>query len=510
MKSCTSLTAAALALAALTLPGSADVNLTRSGGALGDTITYQFQGDPGEFYIFVPATSTGPTPLAVLDPNDPRTADVGLELLSYIKFGPLNGAGQAGLTLALPASPGLTGLVIHSQLFTAPGALTLIDEISDLNSVTLGAHGDSFVSVGGLPVAAAGYGSAAIADGRVVLGGGGVSDGLGGTNATAAVRVFDGQTQAFTAAGALTYATINPATVALADGRVLFCGGADGNNNALNGASVYDPATGTSVAAPPMSTPRVQHTATLLADGRVFVTGGTSAINASDPIASLGNILSSSQIYNPVSNSWSGAASLPDPRIGHAASLLPSGRVLISGGLEVTFFFGLPIPSITNTARRYDPSSNSMLNTASMSGARALHGQIALADGRVLVVGGADGDVLSQNFFSLDTVRTYTEGTNSWTNQPSLPDVRTFPNLVQVGGDVHVLSGLGTIDVLTLSGTPVTAILRASVGSFAWTNVGSLTAARPLSASQPVGGGDRIVVLGPATASDTSADVYIP
>ena len=101
-------------------------------------------------------------------------ANVGIDLLNFVKFGPLNGAGQAQLNFALPGSPGLAGLTIHSQLFTAPGGATLIDEISTPNAVRLGFHGDSFLSVGNLAVPTAGYGSAALSDGRVVLGGGGV------------------------------------------------------------------------------------------------------------------------------------------------------------------------------------------------------------------------------------------------------------------------------------------------------------------------------------------------
>jgi hypothetical protein len=509
MKTFLSCTALFLGLGLSATVAHADAKLTRSAGVLGEAIQYQFQGDPGEIYIFLPSTQTGPTPLAVLDPNDPRMANVGIDLLNFVKFGPLNGAGQAQLNFALPGSPGLAGLTIHSQLFTAPGGATLIDEISTPNAVRLGFHGDSFLSVGNLAVPTAGYGSAALSDGRVVLGGGGVSDGFGGTVGTSAVSIFDGQTQGFAAAGNLTYAPINPAAVALSDGRVLFCGGIDGNNNVLNGASIYNPATGTSVAAASMGTPRVQHTATRLADGRVFVTGGANSLNAADPLASLTAIQKTSQIYNPANNTWSNAASLPNPRIGHNASLLPSGRVLITGGLEITTFI-FPIPNIVKTARRYDPNSNSMVSTASFSGDRALHGQITLSDGRALIAGGADGDVLTQNFFSIANVATYNESSNAWTNQPSLPDVRTFPNLVEVGGEVHVLSGLATIDVLSLSGTPVTSILRASVANFAWSSVGNLVAARPLSTSHPVDGGDRIVVLGASGASDTKADVYIP
>lgn len=499
----------ACSVLALSAPATAEADLTRTGGVLGDQIQYHLVGDPGQAYIFVPATSTGPTPLAVLDPGDPRVAGVGLELLNFVKFGPLDGMGEKTLTFALPASPGLAGLVVHAQMFTAPGVGTLVDELSSVNSVTLGASGDSYASIGGLPQSQAGFGAAALQDGRVALGGGAIPTVAGGTVATAAVRVFDGQTQAFEGAGVLPYQVINPAATRLADGRVLFSGGIDDTNLVLNRAAIWDPATQTSIEVGTMSTPRVQHTATLLADGRVFVTGGTSSVNATDPLASLSNILATSEIFDPTTGGWTPAASLPDPRIGHGATLLPSGRVLITGGLEVDFFF-FPLPAIVNTARRYDPNTNQMLSAASFSGPRALHGQLTLSDGRVIVVGGADGDVLTQNFFSVATVRTYDETTNSWTNQPSLPEVRTFPNVVEANGDVHVLSGLSTIDVLSLTGTPVTTIARASLANLTWATVGALTGGRPLSQAHPVDGGDRIIVLGPKDATDLSADVYIP
>lgn len=505
----------AVLVAASSQAALAGVGLTRSGGVLGGNLQYDLQGDPGELFAFLPATSTGPTPLSIIDPLDARSLDVGLDMLSMLTIGSLGAAGQTSIVFPLPADPALSGVPIFAQLMTIPGAPTLIDEISSVNSFVLGLHGESFLSIGGLPVATAGYGSALLPDGRVLLGGGGVDDGLGNTIPTNTLRVFDPQTQGFeTLAATLTYAAITPATVTLADGRILFCGGVGANDAVFKQASIYDPVTGTTSAAADMPGPRSQHTATLLADGRVFITGGVQAINSSDPIAGLNDVLKTSKIYNPATNGWGSAASLPLPRVGHSATLLNSGRVLISGGLEVGSLFGIPLPSIVNTCRRYNPSNNSMMSTASFSGNRALHSQLLLSDGRALAAGGADGDVLTQNFHSLDTARVYNESSNTWTNVSSLPEVRTFPSLVETGGKVFVVSGVGTIDLTTLSGTPVTNIAAGDLATFNWSSVGTMVYPRALSASLAIDSGDRIVTLGPGDnglgTDDLTAEVFIP
>lgn len=79
--------------------------------------------------------------------------------------------------------------------------------------------------------------------------------------------------------------------------------------------------------------PRYLHTATGLADGRILMVGGyhtpehVRAKTTSMPSASV-------QIYDPLTDTWSDAASLACPRARHAATLLPDGRVAVSGGVN--------------------------------------------------------------------------------------------------------------------------------------------------------------------------------
>ena len=60
------------------------------------------------------------------------------------------------------------------------------------------------------------------------------------------------------------------------DGRVLVTGGLGPNRDAVASAEMYSPSTGLWAPIEAMSEPRVGHTATLLPDGRVLVAGGHS------------------------------------------------------------------------------------------------------------------------------------------------------------------------------------------------------------------------------------------
>src|SRR5688500_13424859 len=102
------------------------------------------------------------------------------------------------------------------------------------------------------------------------------------------------------------------------------------------------PGDATSTPAMSMQQKRSIHTAVLLQNGKVLVQGG-----ASD----LFFYLSSGELYDWSTNTWSPGPSLITARFLHATTTLNDGRVLVVGGRENT-------PRILASTEIYDPISN--------------------------------------------------------------------------------------------------------------------------------------------------------
>ncbi|TAJ18302.1 MAG: hypothetical protein EPO68_08015 [Planctomycetota bacterium] len=502
-----------LVLALLAAPAFAfTAKLTRVGGVLGTSVTYDIQGDPGQVYFLVPSLNTGPVPLAIVDPLDTRFLDVGLDLATVWKSGFLNGAGQASVNYGLPNDAALHGVPLYAQFVTIPGAGLLIDEISNRASFMLGQNAKSTYTVGAQPDSLDGHGQSLLDDGRVLLSGGASSLG-----AQAGFRIFDPQTQGFAATtGAMQHARSAHASVKLADGRVMLIGGGDAAGTIVATCDIWDPATGLSTPAASMSTPRGQHTATLLPDGRVYVAGGLSLLNTADIVATLNSAKASTEIYNPATNTWSAGPNMPKPRVGHTATLMGNGQVLIVGGIELTNLIIILVPDFSSDCRRYNPATNTLSSAAAIPGARGLHAAARLSNGNVAVAGGVDGDPVLLTFTVLSSVRTYNAATNAWTSVADMANPRVYPVLHATGGKLVALAGLSTFDISTTSGTPVQAIETAPESGAAWSAAGSMILARPLVFSTVIENGLRIVTTGSGdngsggSIPDTTAEIYIP
>ena len=176
----------------------------------------------------------------------------------------------------------------------------------------------------------------------------------------------------------------------LADGRVLIAGGLPGSSPPAAGgitlasyrtvdtdaflttAEIYDPTTGTFSRTDSMSTPHRGHTATLLRDGRVLVVGNGGETSASGTAA---------DVYDPATGTFSRTGSMKFGRWLHTATMLPDGRVLILGGRT-------PKDSVRATAELYDPGSGRFTSAGSMAEGRQQHSATLLPDGRVFIAGG--------------------------------------------------------------------------------------------------------------------------
>lgn len=169
-------------------------------------------------------------------------------------------------------------------------------------------------------------------------------------------------------------------------GKVLIAGGALDTDTA----ELYDPGTTGSpldsaftILADPMNGERHDHTATRLLDGRVLITGGRDDVWDSPS----GTVLSSAEIYDPATGEFTPTGSMNEARVYHAATLLPDGKVLITGGFQAQ-----PQEMNLDTAEIYDPGSGTFSYIGSpqetMNLERSHHSAVHLGGGFVLIVGG--------------------------------------------------------------------------------------------------------------------------
>jgi len=114
----------------------------------------------------------------------------------------------------------------------------------------------------------------------------------------------------------------------------------------------------------------------------VLVTGGKSNTNRQFGV-SYENVLSTSERFDPSNGVFAQAGSMASPRIGHSATLLSDGTVLVTGGND-----GKNQLASTEIC---DPVSGTFTRTGDMSSPRAYHTATLLKDGAVLVTGGVDG-----------------------------------------------------------------------------------------------------------------------
>jgi hypothetical protein len=251
-----------------------------------------------------------------------------------------------------------------------------------------------------------------------------------------------------------------------------------------------------------LNTARCGHTATLLASGKVLVVGGSNGGNCSSTNLTT---LDSAELYDPVTGSWSVTGSLKQPRTNHTATLLPSGRVLVVGGVAATVGRFHTI----GTAELYDPVTRTWSFTGNLIAQRAYHTATLLQNGKVLVTGGCCG-----GSGALASAELYDPSTGAWTLTGNLITGRYWHTATQLqNGKVLVAGGL--LDAAPIMGQSNGSAELYDPVSGAWTRTGDLNKEHSQHTATQMPDGKVLVASGDSPYDDYgeangTAEIYDP
>jgi large repetitive protein len=220
---------------------------------------------------------------------------------------------------------------------------------------------------------------------------------------------YGGGPNAWVPTGPLSVGRASDAAVLLRDGRVLVIGGQDRDHLALSSSELFDPATGTFSPSGPLPGPRSYITAVLLQNGDVLAVGGRGPGLTDNAGA---------EIYDPSSGKWTPTTAMHAPGYGLEATLLSSGDVLVSG------LFSGP-------AEVYDPNGATWTDTGPVVAPGQFDTQTLLQDGSVLAAGG-----------STTVAALFDPTTNTWAATGSMTSLQANPTATALpDGDVLVAGG---------------------------------------------------------------------
>lgn len=280
----------------------------------------------------------------------------------------------------------------------------------------------------------------------------------------------------------------------LPDGRVLVAGGVGGGAST----EIYSPVTRTWSLGVDMNVARTRAASVTLLDGRVLVAGGRNG----------NTTLASAELFDPATSTWSLTGSMNTPRDWLNMVRLADGRVLAAGGLDLNV---APANAVLQSAELYNPATGMWTAVGDMSTKRWGFALVALPDGRVLAAGGANAG--GECEFS-PTSEVFDPGTGAWTRAGDMKVHRGFARAILAGGRVLLLGG-----EVPAAGSRC-ALTTASVEAFdpttgTFSSLGSLLEDRALQAVAPlpdgrilVAGGIRYTSVG--TISLSSSEIYDP
>jgi hypothetical protein len=313
------------------------------------------------------------------------------------------------------------------------------------------------------------------------------------------LAVVSASAGSFSQLGTLPMSMTGRAAVMLGDGRVLATGGV--SLGSLASVHLYDPATDQWSSASAMAQRRQSHSATVLGSGKVLVVGGVN----NNLFTGSFDWLSHVETYDPSTQAWTPAAAMSGPRASHTVVLLANGKVLVAGGAGTS-------SATLASAELYDPTTDAWSSAGSMVQARWAHTAVLLPSGKVLVTGGFGASGAA----ALSSAEIYDPATNSWSAAYPMANARAN-HTATVLPDGKVLVAGGQSSSYLLNGPPYPYQVTGSVEQYdaasnVWTAAAPLLFARGGHSASLLASG-RVLIAGGGDATGYSiadAELYFP
>lgn len=336
-----------------------------------------------------------------------------------------------------------------------------------------------------------------LSDGRVLVAGGAYD--FWGESVRATCEIYDPTTDTWDTAANMTTPRSSHTATLLPDGKVFVTGGYPGTGYALSSCEIYDPSTDTWDTAAPMSVPRYRHLAIALNDDSLLIVGGRRGNADGTTTMHLWGPVSSCEIYRISTNTWFTAASMHEPRVECAASRLPDGRILVSGGIHDSDDIGNWAQPATNTCEIYDPVTDTWTLTDTLATARNFVRTVTLDDNTILTVGG------ELNRGALSSCQTYDPSTDTWGTTSSMHAPRITAEVLKMS-DGNVMT-IGGWDYLWTSQTNTTELYDVYSGT--WNALAPMNVDRGFHSATLLSTGDILVVGGTGTGGSALSSCEI-
>jgi hypothetical protein len=467
-----------------------DLKLEARGGTYPGTLQLELgPGKTGKGCAILLGITPGPTPLSLIDPSDPRLLLVGHQLLGLSWGGVFLPPSLSFKTpvMKVPNKPGFKDATVFYHGIDFPGTKHLIGRLSNPAVTRFGAKG-TFRDRGAKLTTTRAFATVLpYGNGQWMVSAGGQGNIMSQVPLKSS-EIYDVVNDRWTKGPDLTTERTIHSVTELLDGRWMLAGGLDVQQAPQDTVEVWDPKTQKFSRIAPMIYKRGGHMATLLPNGKVWVTGGISKPpNAGNIVTVLLSTLYETEIYDPKTNTWTRGPDMNHPRIQHTHMKLADGRILVAGGAGWNFIGPIKIPALLKECDIFDPKTGKITKGPAMADPHGGYSSIRLDPHRWLIAGGGSSMTVTAPGAPTNKAEIYDSRTNQWTSAGAMSQARMFHQAFDLGNGKSLHVGGANGSLVGLNALQSCEIFDAKTGK--WSRGPNLTTPRagPAAFETPMG-----------------------